>query len=261
MKIIKKLLPDFVVRNIVGFFYGWSGNYKSWDLAAKKCSGYDAENILQKVLNSTLKVKNGEVKYERDSFIFDEIQYNYPLLSSLMWIAAQNKGNLRVLDFGGALGSTYFQNKSFLDSLPFVDWNIVEQHHFVEAGNRYIANNVLKFHNSIEECFLKHKIDVILLSSVIQYIEKPYELLDYILNMGVEFVIIDRTPFVEYNDRITVQKVNPKIYKASYPCWFFNKERFVNFLNEKYSLIMEFDALDRANIKSEFNGYLLRKKS
>jgi len=259
MKIIRKILPDFIVRKIVGLFYGWSGNYKRWDEAQRRCSGYNAENILKTVLNSTLKVKNGEAKYERDSFIFEEIQYNYTLLSSLMWIAAQNNGKLRVLDFGGALGSTYFQNKSFLDSLPLVDWNIVEQHHFVEAGNQYIANNVLKFHNSIKECLLKHEIDVVLLSSVIQYVEEPYVLLGEILSSGVDFVIIDRTPFVESNDRITVQKVNPKIYRASYPCWFFNKNRFVDFVTEKYSLIMEFDALDSANIKSEFKGFLFRR--
>ncbi len=259
MKIIKKILPDFIVRKIVGLFYGWSGNYKSWDLAQRRCSGYNAENILKTALNSTLKVKNDEAKYERDSFIFDEIQYNYPLLSSLMWIAAQNNGKLRVLDFGGALGSTYFQNKSFLDTLPYVEWNIVEQPHFVEAGNQYITNNELKFHNSIKECLKKHKIDVILLSSVIQYVEEPYVLLGEILISGIDFVIIDRTPFVDYNDRITVQKVNPKIYRASYPCWFFNKNRFVDFVTEKYSLIMEFDALDRANIKSEFKGFLFRR--
>ena len=38
-------------------------------------SGYDSQLILDKVLTSTLKVKNGEAAYERDSVLFDEIQY------------------------------------------------------------------------------------------------------------------------------------------------------------------------------------------
>jgi putative methyltransferase (TIGR04325 family) len=70
-------------------------------------TGYDSEIILEKTRDALLKVKNGEAAYERDSVLFDEIQYAWPLLTSLMWVAAQAKGILNVLDFGGSLGTTY----------------------------------------------------------------------------------------------------------------------------------------------------------
>jgi putative methyltransferase (TIGR04325 family) len=38
------------------------------------------------------------------------------------------------LDFGGSLGSSYFQNKKFLDALRLVEWNVVEQENFVATG-------------------------------------------------------------------------------------------------------------------------------
>jgi putative methyltransferase (TIGR04325 family) len=36
------------------------------------------------------------------------------------------------------LGSSYFQNRKFLQSLPDVRWNVVEQPHYVDAGRKYI---------------------------------------------------------------------------------------------------------------------------
>jgi len=95
--------------------YGWFGNYENWEAAEKQSVGYDDNLIIDKVLESTLRVKNGEFPYERDSVLFKEIHYDWPILACLMWVAARNGGKLNVLDFGGSLGSTYWQNKKFLN--------------------------------------------------------------------------------------------------------------------------------------------------
>jgi putative methyltransferase (TIGR04325 family) len=258
-KIIEKILPDTLIRSATGIFYGWRGNFSEWSEARKKCSGYESGEILEKVKDSTLKVKEGKAVYERDSMIFDEIQYSFGLLSGLMWIAAQNGGKINVLDFGGSLGSTYYQNKTFLDSLTEVNWCIVEQHSFVKAGNENFADDRLHFFYNIDECLSSFKIDVVLLSSVVQYLEKPFDLILQIKLKEIKYIIFDRTPFIESKDRITVQKVNPKIYKGSYPCWFFNKTDFIARLSDSYKLQFEFNALDKANINSEFKGFLFKR--
>ena len=139
--LLKRIIPPIfldVVKHRKSNRYGWHGNYPSWEEAKKASTGYDIDEILNKVRNSLLKVKNGEKVYERDSVLFDEIQYSWPLLSGLMLAAAKHDGKLKVLDFGGSLGSTYFQNKKFLEKLIDVSWNIVEQKHFVEVGERRI---------------------------------------------------------------------------------------------------------------------------
>ncbi len=257
--IIKDLLPPALLRLLTGLFYGWHGNYKSWNEALNKCQGYDSQNIIDKVKDSALKVKNGLAVCERDSLIFDHIEYSFPLLSGLLHIAGQNRNKLNVLDFGGSLGSSYFQNKYFLDEIEEVNWCIVEQPDFVKAGKEMLENNRLHFFNSVEECLEAYEIHVFLYSSVLQYLEKPYNILETILAKKPEYIIVDRTPFVESDDRITVQKVNPQIYNGSYPCWFLNEEKFVTFFKKDYSLVVEFDALDRANIKSKFKGFIFRR--
>lgn len=257
--IIKDLFPPALLRLLTGLFYGWHGNYKSWNDALKRCKGYDSQNIREKVKDSALKVKNGSAVYERDSLIFDHIEYSFPLLSGLLYIAAQNRNKLNVLDFGGSLGSSYFQNKQFLDDLAEVNWCIVEQPGFVSTGMEFFEDTRLHFFNSVEDCLVNFEIQLVLFSSVLQYLEKPYHILEGVLAKKPEYIIVDRTPFVDSGDRITVQKVNPRIYEGSYPCWFFNEEKFVSFFKSDYRLIMEFDALDRANIKSRFKGFIFRR--
>ena len=255
----KRIIPEKILRYFVGFLYGWHGNYSSWNEAKQKCSGYGSQIILDKVKQSLLKVKEGLAAYERDSVIFSEVQYSFPLLSGLMWIAARNNGKLNVLDYGGSLGSTYFQNKRFLDSLSDIHWCIVEQPNFVQAGLENFSSDRIHFYCTIAECLKSNKIDVVLFSSVLQYLENPYELLEEIKSGNFDYVIIDRTPFVKGEDRITVQKVSPKIYKAKYPCWFFNKNKFLDFMSPSYELILEFDTLDKANISSEFKGFIFKR--
>ncbi len=43
-------------------------------------------------------------------------------------------------------------------------------------------------------------------------------------------------------ERITVQIVPEFIYKASYPAWFLNEQKFVDAFKMKYRLISDFDS-------------------
>lgn len=142
-------------------------------------------------------------------------------------------------------------------------WNIVEQKKMVECGKKYFETDCLKFYFNIDDCIEEQNPDLILLSSVIQHIEKPYDLLKKIISCGLEFIIIDRTAFVKGDkDRLTVQKVSPKIYKASYPAWFFDENKFLNCFKGRYKIVEEFEALgkDNANITSRYKGFIFRRK-
>ncbi len=259
-KVIRDLIPPLIIRLMSGLYYGWHGKYSDWNAAKKRVIGYDSKSILDKVKASTLKVKEGKAVYERDSVLFDKVEYSFPVLSGLMWISALNNGKINVLDFGGSLGSTYFQNRLFLDTLNEVNWCIVEQPDFVKVGLENITTPRLHFFYSIEECLKLYKIDVILLSSVLQYLEKPYDFLDIIKTLNCNYLIIDRTPFIKGKDRITIQRVNPKIYNGSYPCWFFNESDFVSYISSTYEMITEFSSMDKANILSDFKGFILKNR-
>lgn len=78
------------------------------------CKGYDSHKILDKCKRATLEVVNGNAVYERDSVLFDAIQYSWGLLAGLQYAAICTNNKLNVIDFGGSLGLTYHQNSNFL---------------------------------------------------------------------------------------------------------------------------------------------------
>jgi putative methyltransferase (TIGR04325 family) len=241
-----------------------AGNYASWKEATAHSTGYDAEVILERAKDALLKVKNGEAVYERDSVLFDEIQYSWPLLAGLMWAAAGSGGGLNVLDFGGSLGSTYFQNRAFLAGLQGIRWNIVEQARQVEVGKQWFEDDQLKFYPDVVSCLAATQPQVILLCSVLQYLPDPYDRLDQLLNIPCEYLIIDRTPFWDGStDRLCVQHVPSKIYSASYPSWIFSATRFRSHLTSKWELIADFDNPDRlpGPIPFAYCGMILRRRN
>jgi len=218
-----------------------AGDYSSWTEALAVSTGYDSEIILEKTRAALLKVKKGEAVFERDSVLFDEIQYSWPLLAGLMWVAAQSGGRLNVLDFGGSLGSTYFQNRRFLERLPAVRWNIVEQLRQAEVGKADFEDERLKFYSDLNACLAETQPNVIVLSSVLQYLEQPFEVLRTLSASPCNHLIVDRTPFWDGpTNRLCVQYVPASIYAASYPSWIFSLSRFRSSLNEGWEIVAEF---------------------
>ncbi len=263
---IHEITPPFIAKFYLRVFKksGWFGNYASWEEAEKKSGGYDNDTIYDKVLKSTLYVKNTPNCYERDSVIFSPIEYNYPVLANLLWIAQQSNNSLHVIDFGGALGSTYFQHKNHLDTIANFSWNVIEQEGFVERGKQYIESEELHFYKTIEECLVnsKNRPNVLLLSSVLQYLPNPYIFIEQFINCGFDYILIDRTAFIQTNtDRITIQKVPKSIYQANYPARFFDEDQMLTMF-EGYKTLSDFLTFpSESNIPhTYFKGFLLKRK-
>lgn len=226
--------------------YGYFGNYSSWEEAQKVSGNYEASSILAKVQVAALKAKRGEVAFERDGVTFEKETCAWPLLACLLFIAGQNNGKLNLVDFGGSLGSSYFQHRKFLAALQEVRWSIVEQPHYVEVGKKDFEDGTLRFFDNIHGAVGATEADNIIFSSVLPFVPKPYDILEQAVKAGFKYILLDRTPLLESDtpDRITVEKVPPKIYTASYPAWFFNREKLLRFFSEMgYEKMAEWDAL------------------
>jgi putative methyltransferase (TIGR04325 family) len=269
-KFAKNWLPP-VVAGIAGKFFGrrnrFYGNYSNWEAAAAQCVGYQSQLILDKVLDSTLKVKRGEAAFERDSVLFETIEYRWPVIAGLMWGAAQFGGRLDVLDFGGALGSSYFQSRAFLKGLRQVRWSVVEQAHYVEAGIRHIQDDTLRFYHSIADCCAVGQPNSALLSSVLQYLPQPENVIRDVDSSRISILIVDRTPLCDASeDQICIQRVPTSIYPASYPMRVFSRNRIMKLLEKNWDTVA--DVLSPEGVVSdgvgheiEFRTLLLKRKS
>lgn len=249
--------------------YGWFGRYSSWEDARALTDGYDKDNILEKTKSALLKIKAGEAVYERDSVLFDKKEYPFPLITFLQHTAIRKGAPLNILDFGGSLGSSYYQVKEFLDDRVCQTWNVVEQQHYVSCGKEYFEDEQLRFFNTIDECTAAKTIDLVILSSVVQYLNNPHTFLDKLVAMNFDHIVFDRTAFIREDfDRLTIQRVWPAVYEASYPSWFFNEEKFLAHFRDAYDIRAEFSTyvegesiieIDHVPVGYDKGFYLVKK--
>lgn len=263
--VIHAILPLRWRRFLGSFFYGYFGPLASWQEAQKTSSGYDSDLILKKVASATLEVKSGRAVYERDSVLFDHIELSWPLLAGLLFIASQNGNRLDLIDFGGSLGSSYWQNRCWLSPLEHLRWNIVEQANFAAYGRQHLSDDHLRFYDNLPAALSETEAQVVLFSSSLQYVENPYEILKQAMDQKIPYLILDRTAFSEgESDIIARQKVPPQIYRASYPCWFFSESKLLSFIGTSYELLADFDTLGgtyrRHGIKGKFKGFIFKLK-
>jgi putative methyltransferase (TIGR04325 family) len=256
-RFIKFLVPVFVIkilniilkRNIL-----FIGNYQSWHDAFVNSKGYNDYKIFKKKKESFQKVLIRKAEYERDSVLFYKEKVDNPLIEVIERIRFKLKKKINVLDFGGSFASIYFQNKSILKNKYNYSWSVIDQKKIIKyAKSKKIKKKIkelysnLNFYYSIKNFYKFQNSDLVLFSGVLQYLENPYQILQYLVKKKVEYILILRTSFNNQKEQIKVQIVPESIYKSSYPIRIFNKKQFLSFFKKN----------EYQQIKTNFKDYLI----
>lgn len=232
--------------------YGWFKSNKDWSETKKLCTGYDDRRIAE----SALKKVTDYAPSPNDLL-------PYAIICQLQAIA-RDKKELNVVDFGGCFGRLYKQVKPFLPSIK-LNWHIVEQKSYVDLCDN---SEEIKFYTSIFE--IEGKIDVIIASGILQYLDNPDEIIRQFLDVKPTHLIIDRLPvFTKKNieNTITIQKVPVDAYgfDVSYPCWIFGNNNHFARLGQFYEKVSKFYShqdcrnnivIDKSGV--DFVGYCLK---
>lgn len=202
----------------------YAGPYKDWETAKYNSTGYDSDVVLKKIVNSVNEVLSGKKKYERDGTSFDNLPAHNTLIQTLQKLSIYDK---TIVDFGGSLGSNYINYLNFF-SKNVKKYLVVEQKNICDLGNKISESNnfSLEFLESIEE--IDEKIDIIICSSSLQYIEKWKEVVQKIIDKSPEHILIDRHPLTNKETKIFVQ-LNTGYYDkpVTYPIHIINEEEFL----------------------------------
>lgn len=243
-------------------FEEFSSDYPSWEAAESVAGGYAAPNILEVTRDALRKVRDGEAVFERDSVVVDRVDYSFPLLAGLLHAALARDGRLSVLDFGGSLGSTYFQVRPLLKDLRAFSWSIVEQNHYVECGRAEFETDELRFYFDVESCIAEQNPSVLLLSGVLGYIPNSYSFLEGVLKHNFHYVILDRTAFSrDDTDHFKIHNVPKWIYEASIPVRFLSRTQVLGHLSRDYDLLFDFETVDAyPGLLPEYRGFVFRRK-
>lgn len=245
---VRTLIPR-PLREAVNRLFGativYHGPYADWKTARAQTGGYDAGSILQRVSNATQHALANPSLYEQDGSVLPGPAPESPVLLALMTAAAKDDGRLSVVDFGGGLGSHAMRWRNVLDVLSDWRWCVVEQPHFVAEGERLFGDILhLSFASSIAES-KRLSPNVVMASSVLQYLSDPLDTLDRLVALDARTIIIDRTPFADDGvERILAQYVPASLGKASYPLRMFAREDFEARLCSRYKPVQEFNSRD-----------------
>lgn len=245
---LRKLLPAFFAGLIRRYRWRqgrwpqseWSGDYPDWASAEAASEGYDNTVILDRVTAATREVLAGRAAFERDSVTFTEFAYDPRVLSSLKDVMNSSHGILRVTDFGGSLGSLYYQYRPWLVEARRIQWVVIEQPHFVQRGQEITPPGDLSFVSSLRDTSEEMKCGVLLLGSVLSYIQEPWKLIQEAISLNFQYILIDRTACMRNRStRLTVQHVPESVYPASYPAWLFNEAELKQPFRMHYRLCRE----------------------
>ena len=238
-----------------------------WTQALRVSTGYSAASIVEQVAAATREVVAGRALYERDSVLFYEPDFPYPIATELLRAALANRGRLHVVDFGGSLGSTYRQCRPLLDSVAEVRWQIVEQPAFVSIGQCEFANDELVFVSTLQELRSSEVPSLVLLSSVLQYLERPELALTDLLELNANHLVIDRTPMSNLpSHRLCIQHAPKSVYEASYPCWILSRPVLHSILERKgWRVLAEFENREGRfvtpnGLEFEFRGLIAERQ-
>ncbi len=256
-KFIREMMPPGWLRWWRRRF-GWQwfrGDHATWAEARRVSTGYADKAVLARVLAATREVQVGRAMWERDGVTFQAPQLNAPLLTVLKKIATTEGGRLELVDVGGALGSTWWQHRAALATLAEVRWRVVEQPHYVAAGEEF-ADQVLSFHGSLDVARRTGRPAAALFSSMLPYVEDPCEWLTEAVRLGFPHIIIDRTSFaVDGRERLAVQHTPPELGGGNYPCWIFSRVKLLAPLAHHYALRSEWSGFDDVAPTVSYRGF------
>jgi putative methyltransferase (TIGR04325 family) len=195
-----------------------------------------------------LKVKAGEAAAERDGVILDKPQYQFQILSIILKCALENRSiRVSILDFGGSLGSVYYQFRAFCPVVPKLTWSIVEVPDKVRIGRELFQSDELLFFESLDEVLASQYSgpDVIVVSGVLQFLDEPFELLDKLSRTAASYMVIDRTTCTALQGhRAGYHRLFDAHWKLRkrVPQWFFSRSLVEAELKKNWAVITEFES-------------------
>jgi putative methyltransferase (TIGR04325 family) len=216
IKNLKVLIRGFLAP-VIGFSLA-----KDWNSAKLKTAGYEGDATLESLTSRIESLKNPQGQPHDERLV--EIAKAFRDSTN----QKNDSSPIRVLDIGGSFGEHFFHLQKLMPAHSF-DWTVLET-----EGHCSIIPEFLKSIKGLrfisEPPTSDQHFDIALLSSVIQYVDAPYDLLTMALQIS-DSVIVNRLPLSPYSeDKVAIQRPGLLGSKGSYPVHIFSETAFTKYL-------------------------------
>ena len=201
--------------------YGFFGDYRDWASAAAESRPYDLD------VEITARFVDETRKGSRETGLNAAV-----VLVALL----AHGGRANVLDFGGGLGVGYFRVSTVVPN-TIASWRVIEKAHVVEHGNRHFGDGKLSFWRSLDEATDGWRPDIVIISSVLEYLPDRYDVLANLARLNPDKIVIDRSPIGE-RERFMIQRVPAQNGGYVVPCAVLSRSKLESALAD-YAVFFE----------------------
>lgn len=245
LEILRNKAKDTTMENSHQIFL----NYQD---ALKLCTtnAYEEEELIEVILKKTIRFSENL----KSEIIPISETIAYSLISIINPIIESEASQINVLDFGGACGAHYFHLRSLVNKGLKLNWVVVETPTMVKYAKE-LETDELTFSDNFADAIIKlGKVDLLHTSGTLQCVENPQQYLDEILKCNAKWLLFNRLGLNKLNkDIVTIHSSKlswngigelPEGYTdrwVKYPFNFPSEIKFLNALQEKYSMVAKFN--------------------
>ena len=210
------------IRGLLAPVLGFSLR-KDWTTAKADSAGYESSSTLKDL---ALRVR--EIQFLNSRNHDPRIEIVLTTIKNLLATIPENQV-VKILDVGGSFGEYFFYTKQAINTHTF-EWTVLEtEGHCSIVPASLKSESGLNFVSRLEKN--DSQFNVALLSSVIQYVEEPYALLEFACSKA-DSVILNRLPLSSFDtDKVAVQRPGLFNSKGSYPVHIFSEKYFLSRVN------------------------------
>lgn len=165
----------------------WEGVYHHFSDVPVEGPGFDGETW---IANSLKKMEALREDLERNVPLPPPGNYREGLLPLLAALTYREQKKLRILDFGGGIGFTYYQTVFGLPLTEGIEYHIVERESVCEAGRKFFGTASHKpiFHSTLP-C-PPEKFDIVHMGSSLQYIGDWKQVLSELCTLSRKYLLL-----------------------------------------------------------------------
>lgn len=223
----------------------WEGIYAGFAQCPRVGPGFESDRWVRQ---ETDRINELLEAVENNKAISSVVSNRTNLLPFLAVMVSENskENRISILDFGGGLGSTYISVMAACADEQVVDYRVVDSKNICQAGKKCFKDNAhLHFYDHLTDEI--QKVDIICLSSSIQYVEDWKGLLKGLTKYDPQYILLADLPAGDIPTYATVQNY----YESRIPHWFFNVTEVIETMTS-----IDFSLL----FKSSYDGTYLGKK-
>ena len=250
-RIIKDFIPPIILQ-ILRKLQNSQQKFLNYQDALKLCTtnAYEEEELIEVIFKKT---KRFSENLKSEIIPISETAA-YSLLSAINPIIESKTNQINVLDFGGACGAHYFHLRSLIDKDLKLNWVVVETPTMVRYAKELETDELLFFDNFTDAINKLGKVDLLHTSGTLQCVDNPQKYLVEILNCNARWLlfnrlglnILDRDVVTIHSSKLSCNGIGelPNGYTDRWIKYLFNfpsENKFLNTLQEKYSLVAKFN--------------------